>query len=803
MLFLPKLCYFCSQLNNTMNKNNLKHKYISVSIILLFAFICGLNYKQWHVTNNMATKHLSLIYSTAKDEIGHGNIEECLQKEFKNQGIKVIFDKFYLGYSYSNRTEETGCIEKYLESLKNKSIDLILPIGDQATGALLSTHHRLLSSIPVVACNVHFPNEKLIAEYDLQKVYILRDTPDLKRNMDFIKTLHPHTGLEIFYNIDMTAMGGESFDMLTHVVERKNVKFLGYQKEFTQESDYEKLWKMIAYFNLMPGITNDSLAMNKLTVSLCPFRYIKGASLLIMLERSRRIQEDQVFLLDKFDRMAIPIVNALNIPSFSCIREGFNEKAKIVGGYMATKEISAKAAVDLSVRLLNKEKTGMPKIRDLNKEYVLDWTYFSEYAGHMHNVPQNVRIINNPFYAHYQKELYLLGTLFVLTFILISIILLRMHRRSLIEHKNLQMLEEVQKRLSLSMDGGQITLWNIQDDIIEFDGNYGYPMGLEQRKFTKDDFRTYIHPDDIPLLSSFYETLHQSPNMQIQRIRFCFDKEKEDYQWFELRCSSLKDAQGKIMMAGIMQNIQKQTEHEEQLILAKQIAEKAELKQSFLNNMSHEIRTPLNAIVGFTNLLVGEEADKLDPEEKATMLELVNHNNDLLLKLVNDVLEMSRMDSGITFFEMEECNLTEVIKEIYMTHQGLIQPSLNFHLELDESVSLPVNTDRLRFTQVISNLLNNANKFTSKGEITLGCKLDKTHHEVRVYVKDTGKGIDEKELLMIFDRFYKINEFEQGSGLGLSICKVIIERLGGRIEVQSEVDKGSCFTVILSLANAI
>ena len=139
-----------------------------------------------------------------------------------------------------------------------------------------------------------------------------------------------------------------------------------------------------------------------------------------------------------------------------------------------------------------------------------------------------------------------------------------------------------------------------------------------------------------------------------------------------------------------------------------------------------------------------------------------------------------------------------------MTHQGLIQTSLNFYLELDESVSLPVNTDRLRFTQVISNLLNNANKFTSKGEITLGCKLDKTHHdEVRVYVKDTGKGIDEKELLMIFDRFYKINEFEQGSGLGLSICKVIIERLGGRIEVQSEVDKGSCFTVILSLANAI
>ncbi len=117
MLFLPKLCYFCSQLNNTMNKNNLKHKYISVSIILLFAFICGLNYKQWHVTNNMTTKHLSLIYSTAKDEIGHGNIEECLQKSQKPR-IKVIFDKFYLGCSHSNRTEETDVLKNTSNCLK-------------------------------------------------------------------------------------------------------------------------------------------------------------------------------------------------------------------------------------------------------------------------------------------------------------------------------------------------------------------------------------------------------------------------------------------------------------------------------------------------------------------------------------------------------------------------------------------------------------------------------------------------------------------------------------------------------------
>ena len=116
------------------------------------------------------------------------------------------------------------------------------------------------------------------------------------------------------------------------------------------------------------------------------------------------------------------------------------------------------------------------------------------------------------------------------------------------------------------------------------------------------------------------------------------------------------------MLAGIMQNIQESVEREHQLIVAKQMAEKAELKQSFLNNMSHEIRTPLNAIVGFTNVLLGEGSEEIDPDEKASMLEIINHNNELLLKLINDVLEISRLDSGSLDFDMKEWNMTDIIK---------------------------------------------------------------------------------------------------------------------------------------------
>lgn len=730
-------------------------------------------------------------------------MEKLLCQEFRQQGIEPIFDTFYLDCNKFNEKEEVEHTRKYLELLESKSTDLILTIGDHAIYSLLSTRHRLLSSIPVVACNVHFPNEELIEEYDSQKVYVLRDSPDLKRNIDFIKTLYPHTDMEIIYNIDLTFLGHKSFAKLSRVVDRKNVRVLGYQQAYVQECDYKHLTEMIEYFNLTPGLANDSIKRSGLTISLCPFRYIKGAALLVMLEHSNREQEKQAFLLDKLDMMSIPIVTALNIPSFSCIREGFGENAKIVGGYMATEEISARATVGLAMRLLKKEKIGMPKIRELEKEYVLDWMYFSEYAGNVSNVPKNVRMINYPFYDRYRKEFYILGGVFVLSFILVTISLLRTHRRSLMERRNLQMLEEVHKRLTLSMDGGKISLWNIQEGVLEFDDNYVQLVGLAQRRFTKEDMMKYTHPDDVQLLSSFYETSHKSSGMQIQRIRFSFETKGTDYKWYEFRCSSLKDAKGEVMLAGIMQNIQKLVEHEQQLILAKQIAEKAELKQSFLNNMSHEIRTPLNAIVGFTNLLVGEGSDEIEPEERAAMLEIVNNNNDLLLKLVNDVLEISRLDSGSLSFEIKECDITKTVKEIYMTYQTLIQPSLQFLLELDETVSLHVNIDSFRFTQVISNFLNNANKFTKTGMITLGCKMNKEQQEIYVYVKDTGKGIDDKELMMIFDRFYKTDEFEQGSGLGLSICKVIIERLAGRIEVQSEVGKGSCFSVILSLANTI
>lgn len=742
------------------------------------------------------------MYSSSPYYDCYGNFEELLRQEFRKQGIEPVFNKFYLDFNTVDPKEGIKNMEAYLEIIKDKPVALILTVGDQAASALFNTRHRLLSSVPVVACNVHFPDEKLIKEYERRKVYVLRDAPDFQRNIDFIKSLRPQVGIDVIYNIDLTPLGRKSFDLLTRFADRKEMRLLGCGSAFSAEPEYKELQEMVEHYNLMPARAGSHVGKDEITISLCPFRYTKGTSLFVDMEKSKSGQKKEVFLLDKFDQMSLPITKALNIPSFSCIRQGFGEDAKIVGGYMATDEISARTAADFSVRLMNKEKIGMPKIRDMEKEYVLDWTYFSAYADFdVENVPEDVRIINYSFYDRYRNELYFLTGLFILAFILVLVSWLRIRRRSREERKNLEMLEEIHKRLTLSMDGGRVALWDIQGENIEFDENYTRLVGMEQRTFVRTDFLKYAYPDDVSLLNSLYETLHQSTDMHVRRVRFSFSE--ENYRWYELRCRSLKDAKGRIMLAGVMQDIQLQVEREEQLIQAKQMAENAELKQSFLNNMSHEIRTPLNAIVGFTNLLVGEGGDEIEPEEKKAMLEIINRNNELLLKLVNDVVEISRLDSGNLDLEIKEWNMTTVVKEIYMAYQALIKPSLQFHLVLDESLSLPVSIDRMRFIQVISNFLNNADKFTRSGSVTLGCSVDKERRKVSVYVQDTGKGIDEKEFMMIFDRFYKTDEFEQGSGLGLSICKVIIERLCGHIEVQSEVGKGSRFTVILSLMDII
>lgn len=230
---------------------------------------------------------------------------------------------------------------------------------------------------------------------------------------------------------------------------------------------------------------------------------------------------------------------------------------------------------------------------------------------------------------------------------------------------------------------------------------------------------------------------------------------------------------------------------EQELIKARIKAEQSDrLKSAFLANMSHEIRTPLNAIVGFSQLLPTADT----PEEQKLYSDIINQNSDILLQLINDILDLSKIEAGTLEYVKRPINLGEVCRTIYAVHKERIKGGVDFIFDNGEE-DLQMEGDPNRIMQVITNFITNATKFTHTGEIRFG--FEREGENVRVYVKDTGIGIEKEKVGHIFERFVKLNSFVQGTGLGLSICRMIIEKIGGEIGVTSEFGKGSTFYFII------
>ncbi|RHJ85400.1 ATP-binding protein [Parabacteroides sp. AM08-6] len=245
------------------------------------------------------------------------------------------------------------------------------------------------------------------------------------------------------------------------------------------------------------------------------------------------------------------------------------------------------------------------------------------------------------------------------------------------------------------------------------------------------------------------------------------------------------------LLISMVWDITREMENELQLVKAR---EADKLKSAFLANMSHEIRTPLNAIVGFSSLLAEAESQ----EESQEFISIINKNNELLLQLIDDILDISKIEAGMLEYSYSDIDLKDICIELYNIHSLKIKPGVKMLFDF-EHPSILLHTDERRVKQVMSNFLTNAIKFTGKGTITIAYEL--RGDTVYVSVEDTGSGISAENKETIFDRFVKLNRYQQGTGLGLAISKMIIEHLGGSIGVDSEEGKGSTFWFTLPLVS--
>lgn len=727
------------------------------------------------------TRHIALIHSFEPGYPPATKALELLQKEFCRLGLDCDVREYYLDCDRYMEEVENFRMAGFVDDLSAWGAELIAVLDDQAAYALMACGHPLAHEIPVVFSGVNYPNISLLLQYPNITGYA--DTPDYLRTIRMIESImgkariclmNGQTFLDrkIWHALNEQCEG-QGPDIVTSA---QGFYFAGSSYHCVREG--ETISPILKRQNI--DMLLDTTKIVRMTSDSIAIRH------LMWLGRG----DNTLLLYTKRDYTTKRVGMLFDNPTFQTINEGFGFADYLLGGYFTPLESQIRyMATGIKERLEGR----MPRqqVTECAKQYVLNWHVLQKYGIPLESIPVEYTVMYIPFSERYRYHILvgsILGAVFVLTVIvLLSFSLLHERRRKREALRNLLYEHET---LCLAIEGNSTYAWRLEGDSVSCDSQFCELIHHRSGRLLLNEITPYIHPGDLPVFRKNIASRHERTHHKGQyRCNFT-----GEFQWWEFSYNTIHTPGHAPIIAGLLQNIQELKDHEQELIESRELAEQAELKQSFLNNMSHEIRTPLNAIVGFSDMLANEP--EFSDEERQEFVDIINTNTKLLLKLVGDVLELSRIESGNLSFIFQRESVRQLLDDVYQTHSLLIQPPLQFLKDFPPE-DVQVNVDPMRLTQVLTNFLNNANKFTKEGSIQLGYCCPSGMSEVHLYVEDTGIGIPHSEQKMIFERFYKRSEFSQGVGLGLSICVLIVEKMGGRIELRSEEGRGSRFTVVL------
>ena len=727
------------------------------------------------------TRRIALIHSFEPGYPPAAKALELLQKEFSLLGLDCDVREYYLDCDRYMEEAENLRMAGFVDDLSAWGAELIAVLDDQAAYALMACRHPLAHEIPVVFSGVNYPNISLLLQYPNITGYA--DTPDYLRTIRMIESIMGKSRIclmngqvfldrKIWHALNEQCRG-QGFAIVTST---EGAYFAG--SSYHRVRERETISPILKRQNI--DVLLDTTKIVRMTSDSIAIRH------LMWLGRG----DNTLLLYTKRDYTTKRVGMLFDNPTFQTINEGFGFADYLLGGYFTPLESQIRyMATGIKERLEGR----MPRqqVTECAKQYVLNWHVLQKYGIPLESIPAEYTVMYIPFSERYRYPILIgsiLGAVFVLTVIvLLSFSLLRERRRKREALRNLLYEHET---LCLAIEGNSTYAWRLEGDSVSCDSQFCELIHHRPGRLLLDEITPYIHPDDLPAFRKNIAARHERTHHKGQyRCNFT-----GEFQWWEFSYNTIHTPGHAPIIAGLLQNIQELKDHEQELIESRELAEQAELKQSFLNNMSHEIRTPLNAIVGFSDMLANEP--EFSNEERREFVDIINTNTKLLLKLVGDVLELSRIESGNLSFTFQRESVRQLLDDVYQTHSLLIQPPLQFLKDFPPE-DVQVNVDHMRLTQVLTNFLNNANKFTKEGSIQLGQCCPSGMSEVHLYVEDTGIGIPHSEQKMIFERFYKRSEFSQGVGLGLSICVLIVEKMGGRIELQSEEGRGSRFTVVL------
>lgn len=630
------------------------------------------------------------------------------------------------------------------------------------------SREKTLKQLDLLATKNMDPNENMIPVEEIIKGYnttLIRQPLYIKETIQLMLDLQP-TIKKIAFIHDNRYISTLSSLTLQSIL-RKDFPELQLELLQTPSLQTEALLDSLSYYNQETGIIYYSWFVMKQT-------------------------HENSYLADNVQR----IMSTFSHPPVYTLVDMETENGKFAGGYYISSATIARHIIDTMEKIL----AGKPA-RDIpphigGKPYAfLNYRHLLQHGIPPERFPKNAVYFEQPDSFFVTYKIHILSFLVIVT-LLIAVIFLRFRLfiqqqkqkdRELIAAKK---TEELNQKYELILKASRIVVWSwdLPNAIVSYDNAYTSIPTVKknyQSVFTTEEMLQLIHPDDQEKVQAAYQDLIEGRTdiLNIEMRMFY-----PDHHWIEsYAIIGSRDAhhQPVSLVGGSV--IIDQRKKMEQEVLEKEKAEEANrLKSAFLANMSHEIRTPLNAIVGFSNLI----AQTTESEETAEFCRIIETNNELLLQLVNDILDLSKIEAGQMDFIYSEVDVNDIFHTLDQIFRTRVKEGVALKCELPEKGYF-IHSEKNRLTQVINNFMTNACKFTFEGSIRMGYKP--VQGGLYFYVTDTGKGIAKENLPRVFERFAKFDAFIQGTGLGLSICQTIIQTLQGKIGVESEEGKGSTF----------
>lgn len=755
-------------------------KYLSVQFIL-FPLLALLLFNS--CSQAAKKKHILIIQSYESSFPAYKEMKKILAARLQEKDIQAEVYSYYLDCEQNLEKKQKINLFGKLNELCPWKPDIILTFDDQALNILLSCGHPCIATIPVVFTGVNYPNASFIQKYP--NITGFHDKPDYKTNIKLIEQL-------IGKCIVVRVTDGEYIDQLILKDMNEQIKNICKMNDLYSPDRIRISGKNGISLNGEKKIEPDTMYVST----------INGKSTRSLVKGLGENYYNKAYLATKRDYLTLSLGRFSSFPGFSVIYEMIGSNNGVVGGFVSPLEdLTILAANRIASILKGASPSDFSQITETSKAYIFDYKVLEQWDISRSKLPAGSLFVNMPFYIQY--KIYII---FLLILVGISFVIIITYQRILYKRENARKIEiqenlrQEKEFLSFALESGNIFTFRYKNGTFLFDKEFYHYLDMPEEPISADRFQQAIHPSEqADFLLNRYKLDHGFTSRQITRRRYDFNK--KGYLWWEFRYAqntsqNTQSAGNQVEVNGLCLNIQHTKDTEQELIDARKKAEESDqMKSVFLANMSHEIRTPLNAIVGFSQLIASEEM-QLEDEEKKEFISLINKNSDQLLKLINDILDLSRIESGHISFAYEICNLSELMDDVYNTHRLLMPDGVELRKKVPEKPAI-INTDRIRLTQVLTNFINNATKFTEEGYIEIKYEYSNDNRFILLSVKDTGKGIPQEKIKQVFERFQKLDEFAKGTGLGLAISQSIIRTFKGTIQLESEEGKGSKFIVSL------